>query len=240
MPESSPTRPPARRQARRAVEFLRVDAEADGQRIDNFLLARLKGVPRSHLYRVLRRGEVRVNKGRVKAEPPAPGRRSGAHPADPRRAEPTAPGLAPEATRRRLLDAVLYEDDRLLVLDKPAGLAVHGGSGLSFGLIETLRQERPDTPLELVHRLDRDTSGCLILAKRRSTLRDLHAALRESAMDKRYLALLAGTLPEARTAVDAPLIKNTLQSGERVVRVDPARGQAGAHPVSAPAPVRRL
>ena len=207
-----------------AVELLRVDAEDDGQRIDNFLLARLKGVPRSHLYRVLRRGEVRVNKGRVKAShrlqagdlvriPPI------------RQAEPRAPGLAPEATRRQLQDAVLYEDDRLLVLDKPAGLAVHGGSGLSFGVIETLRQERPDTPLELVHRLDRDTSGCLILAKRRSTLRDLHAALRESAMDKRYLALLAGTLPESRTLVDAPLIKNTLRSGERVVRVDPAEGK---------------
>jgi 23S rRNA pseudouridine955/2504/2580 synthase len=207
-----------------AVEFLRVEAESDGQRIDNFLLARLRGVPRSHLYRVLRRGEVRVNKARVKAShrlqtgdlvriPPI------------RHSEPTQPGLAPEVTRRRLLDAVLYEDDRLLVLDKPAGLAVHGGSGLSFGLIETLRQERPDTPLELVHRLDRDTSGCLILAKRRSTLRDLHQALRESAMDKRYLALLAGTLPEARTAVDAPLLKNTLKSGERVVRVDPAQGK---------------
>ncbi len=224
LPNLASTAPPDTSPGPTAVEFLRVDAESNGQRIDNFLLARLKGVPRSHLYRVLRRGEVRVNKGRVKAShrlqagdlvriPPI------------RQSEPTAPGLAPEATRRRLLDAVLYEDDRLLVLDKPAGLAVHGGSGLSFGLIETLRQDRPDTPLELVHRLDRDTSGCLILAKRRSTLRDLHAALRESAMDKRYLALLAGTLPEARMLVDAPLLKNTLKSGERMVRVDPVAGK---------------
>jgi 23S rRNA pseudouridine955/2504/2580 synthase len=207
-----------------AVELLRVDPEYAGQRIDNFLMARVKGVPRSHLYRVMRKGEVRVNKGRVKPDyrlqagdlvriPPM------------RQAEPAAPGLAPGATRRRLTDAILYEDDRLLIIDKPAGLAVHGGSGLAFGVIEALRQERPDTQLELVHRLDRDTSGCLILAKRRSTLRDLHGLLRERGMDKRYLTLLAGTLPQARTLVDAPLLKNTLKSGERVVRVDDGEGK---------------
>ncbi len=219
MPLSDPTERP------KAVELLRVDPEFAGQRIDNFLMARVKGVPRSHLYRVLRRGEVRVNKGRIKPDyrlqagdlvriPPL------------RQAETAEPGQAPAAVVRGLAEAVLYEDDRLLVVDKPAGLAVHGGSGLSFGLIETLRRERPDSPLELVHRLDRDTSGCLILAKRRSTLRDLHESLRESAMDKRYLALLAGTLPKAETLVDAPLLKNTLRSGERVVRVDAAEGKA--------------
>jgi 23S rRNA pseudouridine955/2504/2580 synthase len=204
--------------------MLRVDAELAGQRIDNFLMARIKGVPRSHLYRVMRKGEVRVNKGRVKPDyrlqagdlvriPPM------------RQAETAEPGRPPEAVVRGLADAVLYEDDRLLVIDKPAGLAVHGGSGLSFGLIEALRQERPGTQLELVHRLDRDTSGCLILSKRRSTLRDLHGALRDNAMDKRYLALLAGGLPRAETLVDAPLLKNTLRSGERVVRVDAAEGK---------------
>jgi 23S rRNA pseudouridine955/2504/2580 synthase len=207
-----------------AVEMLSVDPEFAGQRIDNFLMARVKGVPRSHLYRVLRRGEVRVNKGRVKPSyrlqagdlvriPPV------------RQAEALAPGRPPAGTLRSLADAVLYEDERLLVLDKPAGLAVHGGSGLSFGLIEILRLERPDTQLELVHRLDRDTSGCLILSKRRSTLRDLHETLRDNAMDKRYLALLAGTLPRAEILVDAPLFKNTLRSGERVVRVDAAEGK---------------
>ena len=207
-----------------AVEMLNVDPEFAGQRIDNFLMARVKGVPRSHLYRVLRRGEVRVNKGRVK---PSYRLRAGDLVRIPpvRQAEAPAPGRPPEATLRSLADAVLYEDDRLLVLDKPAGLAVHGGSGLSFGLIETLRLERPDTQLELVHRLDRDTSGCLILSKRRSTLRDLHEALRDNAMDKRYLALLAGTLPRAEILVDAPLLKNTLRSGERVVRVDAAEGK---------------
>ena len=208
-----------------AVELVRVDAEVAGQRLDNFLLARVKGVPRSHLYRVIRKGEVRVNKGRIKPDyrlqagdlvriPPL------------RQAQTAEPGRPPEAVVRSLASAVLYEDARLLVVDKPAGLAVHGGSGLSFGLIETLRRERPDTPLELVHRLDRDTSGCLILSKRRSTLRDLHEALRENAMDKRYLTLLAGTLPRVETLVDAPLLKNTLRSGERVVRVDQAEGKA--------------
>jgi 23S rRNA pseudouridine955/2504/2580 synthase len=207
-----------------AVEILNIDPEFAGQRIDNFLMARVKGVPRSHLYRVLRRGEVRVNKGRVKPSyrlqagdlvriPPV------------RQAEPKESGRPPEATLRGLAGAVLYEDDRLLVVDKPSGLAVHGGSGLSFGLIETLRLQRPDTAMELVHRLDRDTSGCLILSKRRSTLRDLHGALRDNAVDKRYLALLAGTLPRAEILVDAPLLKNTVRSGERVVRVDAAEGK---------------
>jgi 23S rRNA pseudouridine955/2504/2580 synthase len=207
-----------------AAELLTVDPEFAGQRIDNFLVARIKGVPRSHLYRVLRRGEVRVNKGRVKPSyrlqagdlvriPPV------------RQAELKESGRPPEATLRSLADAVLYEDDRLVVIDKPAGLSVHGGSGLSFGLIEVLRLERPDTPLELVHRLDRDTSGCLILSKRRSTLRDLHGALRDNAMDKRYLALLAGNLPRVETVVDAPLLKNTLRSGERLVRVDAEQGK---------------
>lgn len=207
------------------AEYLRIDGELAGQRIDNFLLARIKGVPRSHLYRVLRRGEVRVNKGRVRPSyrlqegdlvriPPL---RTGE---EPPQAQPSRDELA------RLAQAVLYEDERLIAIDKPAGLAVHGGSGLSHGVIEAMRRLRPDlVDLELVHRLDRETSGCLLLAKRRSALRALHAALRASEVDKRYLALLVGRLARRETVVDAPLRKNLLRSGERVVRVDSVEGK---------------
>ncbi|MGE5154789.1 MAG: RluA family pseudouridine synthase [Bdellovibrio bacteriovorus] len=206
------------------VTLVRVDEESVGQRIDNFLLRHLKGVPKSHLYRVLRRGEVRVNKGRVKADyrlqggdlvriPPV------------RAAEPRAAGLAPSEQLRRIERSVLYEDERLLVIDKPAGLAVHGGSGLSYGLIETLRQLRPGAELELVHRLDRDTSGCLVVSKRRSTLRNLHELIREGGMEKRYLALILGDLASGQVRVDAPLVKNVLTGGERLVRVDRAEGK---------------
>ncbi len=207
-----------------AVALVTVDAETAGQRVDNFLLVHLKGVPRSHLYRVLRRGEVRVNKGRVQADyrlqagdlvriPPL------------RTAAPEAPVRAPDRERDRLAAAVLHEDDRLLVIDKPAGLAVHGGSGLSYGLIETLRQLRPGAELELVHRLDRDTSGCLLISKRRSTLRELHRLLAAGRMDKRYLALILGELPAEEVSVDAPLTKNIDQGGERVVKVDRVGGK---------------
>ncbi len=205
------------------VRILEVDASGDGQRIDNFLLRELRGVPRSRVYRLLRRGEVRVNRGRVKAEhrlqrgdqvriPPL------------RMAEPAAqPAGLPDGLGRRLAAAVLYEDDGLLVVDKPSGLAVHGGSGLRFGLIEAFRQLRPDLPgLELVHRLDRETSGCLLLAKRRPALRELHAALREGRMEKRYLALVSGQWPQERREVALPLERNILRSGERMVRTDDA------------------
>jgi 23S rRNA pseudouridine955/2504/2580 synthase len=187
-------------------------------------LARAKGVPRSHLYRVLRRGEVRVNKGRVK---PSHRLRAGDLVRIPplQTSEPAPPGQAPEGRLRALEAAVLFEDARLLAIDKPSGLAVHGGSGLSFGLIEAMRQLRPRAELELVHRLDRDTSGCLLLAKRRSALRELHRLIRAGAVDKRYLALLVGHLPRREMRVDAPLRKNILQSGERVVRVDPQQGK---------------
>lgn len=206
------------------VTLMRVDGESAGQRIDNFLLRHLKGVPKSHLYRVLRRGEVRVNKGRVRADyrlqggdlvriPPL------------RAAEPREPGLAPPDQLHRIEHSVLYEDERLLVIDKPAGLAVHGGSGLSYGLIETLRQLRPGAELELVHRLDRDTSGCLLVSKRRSTLRNLHELIRRGEMEKRYLALILGDLSREQVRVDAPLVKNVLKGGERLVRVDRAEGK---------------
>lgn len=219
----TPVSPPATA----SVNTVQVDGDCAGQRIDNFLLARLKGVPKSHLYRVLRRGEVRVNKGRVKADyrlqtgdrvriPPL------------RTAEPRAPGRAPDNQLARLAQSVLYEDDRLLIVDKPPGLAVHGGSGLSYGLIESLRQLRPGAELELVHRLDRDTSGCILISKRRSTLRSLHALIRDGdsgGMDKRYLALILGDLKRDEVTVDAPLAKNVAQGGERVVRVDRREGK---------------
>ena len=209
-----------------SVEIVQVDSAQEGQRIDNFLMARVKGVPRSHLYRVLRRGEVRVNKGRVK---PSYRLQSGDLVRIPpmRVAEPSDPGIPPRAFLRRLESAVLYEDERIVALNKPSGMAVHGGSGLSWGLIEAMRTLRPGAKeLELVHRLDRETSGCLLLSKRRSALRDLHRLIRESAVDKRYLALLAGRLPQPELWVDAPLRKNSLRSGERVVRVDRQAGKA--------------
>jgi len=210
--------------AAKAPQYVQIDTQTDGQRIDNFLLRVLKGVPRSHLYRLLRRGEVRVNKGRVKAEyrlcagdvvriPPI------------RLGESAPPARAPEAQLARLEGAIIHEDERLLVIDKPSGLAVHGGSGLSYGLIESLRQLRPGRELELVHRLDRDTSGCLVVCKRRSALRELHALIRAGGLDKRYLALILGELPRAELLVDAPLKKNVLSSGERLVRVDPREGK---------------
>jgi 23S rRNA pseudouridine955/2504/2580 synthase len=204
------------------VTQVRIDADHQGQRIDNFLLCLLKGVPRSYVYRILRKGEVRVNKGRIQAAhrlqegdivriPPV------------RVAEQAEMPRPHERVLQRLRDAVLYEDKQLLVLNKPAGIAVHGGSGLNYGVIEALRVLRPeDRQLELVHRLDRETSGCLLLAKKRSALRVLHELLRHNRVDKCYVALLAGCWQQKRLDVDAPLLKNTLQGGERVVRVDPA------------------
>ncbi|MBK1643993.1 RluA family pseudouridine synthase [Thiocapsa imhoffii] len=207
------------------VRILRVDAEANGQRIDNFLLRHLKGVPRSHLYRVLRRGEVRVNKGRIKASHRVQAGDLVRVP--PLRAPQVAdPGRIPSARLAWLSEAILHEDEQLLVLDKPAGLAVHGGSGLSFGVIESLRALRPGDALELVHRLDRETSGCLMISKRRGTLRQLHALMREGRMDKRYRALMVGDPGRDKMIVDAPLVKNVLHGGERIVRVDHEQGRA--------------
>ncbi len=205
-------------------QWLVTDADA-GQRLDNFLLRVMKGVPRSHIYKILRSGEVRVNKGRARPHyhiavgdvlrlPPV------------RVAEPSDPAVLPAHLRSQLEAAVLFEDSHLLVLDKPSGLAVHGGSGLSWGIIEALRQLRPDArELELVHRLDRDTSGCLVLSKKRSALRALHESLRQGQMEKHYLALACGDWKGPARSVRLPLRKNTLQSGERMVRVDPVAGK---------------
>jgi 23S rRNA pseudouridine955/2504/2580 synthase len=196
-----------------------IEADYAGQRLDNYLIRILKGVPRARIYRALRKGEVRVNKGRVRADyrlqagdvlrlPPL------------RQAESTGPATVPRRWSEVLQQAVLYEDQGLLALNKPSGLAVHGGSGLQFGLIECLRQMRPgDRYLELVHRLDRDTSGCILIARKPAVLRELHRQLRGDGVDKRYLALVAGSWPKSRRRVEAPLRKNVLQSGERMVTV---------------------
>lgn len=206
-------------EAHHKVQFITIDPDLAGQRIDNFLRTKLKGVPKSMIYRILRKGEVRVNKGRVKPEyklqandivrvPPV------------RVAEADAPP-SPKLEKIAALESqILFEDDRLLVINKPSGMAVHGGSGLSFGLIEGLRALRPNAKfMELVHRLDRDTSGCILIAKKRSALRHMHQQLREGQMDKRYQALVKGHWPEHRFKVKAPLRKNVLQSGERMVCV---------------------
>ncbi|MCW8908733.1 MAG: 23S rRNA pseudouridine(955/2504/2580) synthase RluC [Sedimenticola sp.] len=213
-------------QTNSAVQMLVIDPGYEGQRIDNFLLNYLKGVPKSFVYRILRRGEVRVNKGRIKA-----GYRLQA--GDQVRVPPVRVAERPEGKAiderrlKRLESAILYEDKRLLVLNKPSGIAVHGGSGLSFGIIEMLRQLRPEErQLELVHRLDRETSGCLLVAKRRSALRTLHELMRTNGIDKRYVALLSGNWSRDRVEVDAPLLKNTLQGGERMVLVDPRGKEA--------------
>ena len=205
------------------VRQLVVDDGDAGQRIDNFLTRELKGVPRSHIYRILRRGEVRVNGGRIKAAHRLePGDRVRVPPR--RVAEQTEQAVQPgRHIQAQLENAMLYEDERLLAIDKPSGLAVHGGSGLAYGVIEALRSMRPDArELELVHRLDRDTSGVLLVAKRRSALRQLHGMLREGQMDKIYTALLAGRWRHDRESVRVPLRKSVMRGGERIVTVDAA------------------
>lgn len=200
------------------VCFLAVGPEQDGQRIDNFLLSRLKGVPKSRIYRMLRTGEVRVDGGRIKADRRLKAGETVRVPPLRLAAAVEAPVL-PAALCADIEARILLERPGFLVINKPAGLAVHGGSGLAFGLIETLRRLRPGESLELVHRLDRDTSGCLLVARSRRCLLDLHAQLREQRMDKRYQALVQGRWPAHRRSVSAPLEKNQLQSGERMVRV---------------------
>jgi len=203
------------------VQFITIDDNHAGQRIDNFLVTLLKGVPKSRVYRILRKGEVRVNKKRIK---PVYRLADG----DMVRIPPIKVNEEKELPNVKLQKVatleqhILFEDNYLIVMNKPSGIAVHGGSGLKFGLIEGLRALRPDAKfLELVHRLDRDTSGCILIAKRRSTLRALHEQLREKTVEKNYQALVKGQWDKADKAVNAPLLKNTLQSGERIVRVNP-------------------
>ncbi|PID41561.1 MAG: 23S rRNA pseudouridine(955/2504/2580) synthase [Proteobacteria bacterium] len=207
-------------QVTKSVEFHTVTERECEQRVDNFLTTYLKGVPKTRLYKMIRKGEVRVNKGRVKP--------------DYRLAMNDVVRIPPVSVQEKtqykkpghwqktaIEQSVLFEDDALLVINKPSGFAVHGGSGLNYGVIEILRELRGEHAfIELVHRLDRDTSGCLMIAKKRSSLRWLHECLREDRIKKRYHALVDGIWPKRARCVEAPLKKNVLKSGERIVRVD--------------------
>jgi len=201
------------------VQWLEINEESEGQRLDNFLLSRLKGVPKSRIYRIIRKGEVRVNKGRCEAKqrltlgdvvriPPV------------RIAQREAGHFISLTLVKKLNDSILFEDDCLLILDKPAGFAVHGGSGVNSGIIEALRQMRPEAKfLELVHRLDKDTSGCLVIAKKRKSLIYLHELFRSDQVHKKYLAILTGQWPRKKLWVNQPLQKNIKKGGERMVVV---------------------
>jgi 23S rRNA pseudouridine955/2504/2580 synthase len=209
------------------VQRLLVDEGSEGQRLDNFLIRVLKGVPKTHVYRVIRSGEVRINKGRAAADtrlvlgdevrvPPV------------RMAEPKA-----EATVPPREFAVLFEDDHLLAIDKPAGVAVHGGSGVSFGVIEQLRRARPSAKfLELVHRLDKETSGVLLLAKRRSALTHLQDQFRERGTVKIYAALVNGVWPASKKVIDVSLLKTLDARGERHVRAVDAGNEAARRSIT--------
>jgi len=199
------------------ANWLQVGADSAGQRVDNYLTKQLKGVPKSHIYRILRSGEVRVNSRRVGPDHRlSEGDRLRVPPIRTSRA---TEGARPSPPRSRRLD-ILFEDESLLVIDKPAGMAVHGGSGVSYGVVEYLRFARPHAPfLELVHRLDRETSGALMLAKRRPALVALHRDLREGHVQKSYLVLVKGCWNDARRNVRLPLHKRVLPSGERRVSV---------------------
>jgi len=204
-----------------------INSAHEGQRIDNYLVGTLKGVPKSLIYRLLRKGQIRVNKGRIK---PVYRLKNGDIVRIPPITRPTADDLQrpPDVLCRRLQDAILFEDDDLLVLNKPSGIAVHGGSGIAFGVIETLRCLRPDcAELALVHRLDRKTSGCLLLAKKRTTLLQLHELLRSGAMIKHYDALVAGRWKGGPLTVEKALQKNRQLSGERMVQAND-EGQAAS------------
>ena len=222
---------PAPGEAPPAVQWLTVDAESAGQRLDNVLLRLLKGVPKTHVYRIIRSGEVRINKGRAQADtrleagdlvrlPPV---RTSARADEKARAievqrhgaSSTVGGAAPARQFPLLL-----EDEQLVAVDKPAGVAVHGGSGVAFGVIEQLRMARPGEKfLELVHRLDRETSGILLVAKKRMALKNLQEQFRERGTDKIYLALVRGHWPDKLKVLDQPLHKYLLPDGERRVRI---------------------
>ena len=200
------------------VSHVEVTQDRDGQRLDNFLMARLKGVPRSVIYRVIRKGQVRINGGRAKPAsrlkagdlvrvPPAPGRKDGT--AD-----------IPPKVLQLLNQSVCFENNNIMVINKPAGMAVHGGSGLSWGVIDVVRKMRPGRKVDLVHRLDRETSGCLLLALDGEALRDLNQQVIDNQIDKRYLCLLDGQLKESVVDVNEPIGK-TERAGERFMQVDP-------------------
>jgi 23S rRNA pseudouridine955/2504/2580 synthase len=223
-------------QIREGVRHVEVSADQAGVRLDNFLTKLLGGVPRSRVFRIVRRGEVRVNGKRASPE-------TRLQAGDSIRVPPLtlpSPDAPPPVARvpRTLIetvrDAIIIETDRLLVINKPAGIAVHGGSGVSFGIIEALRAARPEETLELVHRLDRDTSGCLLVARKPAALRVLHAMMREGQMEKGYLALVKGQWDLGKKRIDVPLNTDVRIGGERTVRVQ----QGGKTAVSTFSPVQ--
>ncbi len=205
-----------------AVVWVRIGHDADGQRLDNYLLRIAKGVPKSHIYRIVRAGEVRINKKRVTVD-------TRLALGDELRVPPIRVTTQPKPARVKPIDdqdlPILYEDEHLIVVDKPAGLAAHGGSGVSFGLIERVRASRPNQPyLELAHRLDRETSGVMILAKTRKALVRLHEMMRDGEVHKSYRTLVLGDWVNDRQHVKVPLFKYVTSSGERRVRVDEEKG----------------
>ena len=208
------------------VQHVAVAVDDAGQRLDNWLVRRFSGVPRSHIYRILRRGEVRLNGRRAKPEQRVAAGDDVRLP--PVKAAPVdRPRRVPDSLIAAVEQAIVHSDADLLVVSKPAGLAVHGGSGLAFGVIEALRASRPRETLELVHRLDRDTSGLLLVSRNRRALREVHALLREGRVEKRYLALVKGSWNLGRKTIDVPLATHARQGGERVVKVH-ATGKASA------------
>ena len=209
---------------REPVRHIEVSEERAGQRLDNFLMRELGNMPRSRVYRLVRRGEVRVNGRRAKPEQRLQWHDSVRVPPV-RREDPSAPATPSAQLLQGIAAAIAYEDDKLILLDKPSGVAAHGGSGVSFGVIEALRALRPKESLELVHRLDRDTSGCLLIARKPSSLRVLHALLREGRLEKGYLALVKGHWNLGHTRITAALRTDARLHGERTVRVDP-KGKA--------------
>lgn len=212
-----------RRRASAGPEWVTVTADNAEQRIDNFLLGRLKGVPRARIYRMLRKGEVRINGGRCR---PADRLKTGDRVRIPPATTREAGGPVPEEVRERLVAAFLFEDDAMAVLNKPAGLAVHGGSGLAYGVIEALTAARPETEWGLAHRLDRGTSGCLVVGKGAGATRALQRAFREERVAKAYLALLAGRWEEGQRTVEVPLRRGPEKGGQRLVVPDPQGGRA--------------
>jgi 23S rRNA pseudouridine955/2504/2580 synthase len=225
---------PMRHGAAKSPVILRTITEQEaGQRIDNFLMRHFKSVPRSRVYRLLRKGEVRVNKKRVDAEYRMAAGDEVRLP--PVRIDDSAEPGRPSSSLQELIEkSVIFQDKHLLVINKPPGVAVHGGSGMSFGVIEALRASRPRETLELVHRLDRDTSGCLCVARDRATLVALHALIRDSGMHKTYLGLVSGSWQLGTKRIDAPLATDGRSHGERHVRV----AAAGKSSVSVFKPVQ--
>ena len=218
---------------RAEVQHFEVGEEEAGQRLDNYLQRRLGSIPRSRIYRVIRKGEVRVNGRRA-----GPELRLQLHDRvriPPLRLAPVAAAPRPSPDlAERIEGSIVHQDENLLVLDKPAGVAVHGGSGVSFGVIEALRSARPGETLELVHRLDRETSGCLLVARRPAALRELHALMRANAFEKRYLVLVKGKWNLGAKRIDVPLHTDTRVGGERTVRA----GAAGKSSISDFRPVQ--